>query len=176
MATLKRWLKRNGYKEINTQQAKDPYAMPQGTFTFRLSLIAGKRKTAVKIPIDCVIKPLTAKATDLPILIEAKSAGDATNTNKRRKEEAQKFRQLRERYGDSVRFLLFLCGYFEPGYLGYEAAEGIDWVWEHRTGDFQSLLAPDGKKRQKYKGSPGRLHGGKEPGTGGSPGKSSGRN
>ena len=31
---------------------------------------------------------------------------------------------------------LFLCGYFDSGYLGYEAAEGIDWVWEHRIEDF----------------------------------------
>lgn len=156
LATLKRWLKRNGYKEISTQQARDPYAMPLGTFTFRLSLPAGNRKSSVNIPIDCVIKPLTAKTNDLPILIEAKSAGDATNTNKRRKEEAQKFRQLKERYGNSVKFLLFLCGYFEPGYLGYEAAEGIDWVWEHRTSDFQSLLVPDSKKKaESIKDPPG---------------------
>jgi hypothetical protein len=83
----------------------------------------------------------------LPVLIEAKSAGDATNTNKRRKEEAQKFRQLKEKYGDAVKFMLYLCGYFEPGYLGYEAAEGIDWVWEHRTGDFASLFAEGIKKK-----------------------------
>lgn len=30
----------------------------------------------------------------------------------------------------AMRFILFLCGYFDSGYLGYEAAEGIDWVWE----------------------------------------------
>ncbi|MFH0992394.1 MAG: XamI family restriction endonuclease [bacterium] len=97
--------------------------------------------------IDCIVKPLSAKISDFPLLIEAKSAGDATNTNKRRKEEAQKIHQLREQYGTSVKFLLYLCGYFEPGYLGYEAAEGIDWVWEHRTGDFDSLLTPQDKKK-----------------------------
>ncbi len=71
----------------------------------------------------------------MPLLIEAKSAGDYANTNKRRKEEATKFRQLTSTYGDDVRFVLFLCGYFDAGYLGYEAAEGIDWVWEHRMDD-----------------------------------------
>lgn len=25
--------------------------------------------------------------------------------------------------------------WFISGYLGYEAAEGIDWVWEHRVAD-----------------------------------------
>jgi hypothetical protein len=37
----------------------------------------------------------TARAGDLPLLIEAKSAGDSTNVNKRRKEEATKMSQLR---------------------------------------------------------------------------------
>lgn len=61
----------------------------------------------------------------LPILIEAKSAGDFTNTNKRRKEEAIKIQQLQAAYGENVPFVLFLCGYFGSDYLGYEAAEGI---------------------------------------------------
>ena len=43
--------------------------------------------------------------------------------------------QLRNTYGDRVSFVLFLCGYFDSGYLGYEAAERIDWVWEHRIDD-----------------------------------------
>lgn len=156
LATLKAWLCKNRYKEISTKEAKDLPAMPPGTFTFRLSLPAGNQKSSVKIPIDCVVKPLGAKLTDLPVLIEAKSAGDATNTNKRRKEEAQKFRQLKDRYGDAVKFMLYLCGYFEPGYLGYEAAEGIDWVWEHRTGDFAALFATEVKKKaQTTRESPG---------------------
>jgi hypothetical protein len=39
---------------------------------------------------------------------------------------------LRDTYGAKIRYVLFLGGYFDSGYLGYEAAEGIDWVWEHR--------------------------------------------
>ena len=79
--------------------------------------------------------PKNAKQGQIPVLIEAKSAGDFTNTNKRRKEEAIKIQQLRKTYGEKVAFNLFLCGYFDSGYLGYEAAEGIDWVWEHRIDD-----------------------------------------
>ena len=71
----------------------------------------------------------------LPLLVEAKSAGDFANVNKRRKEEATKVNQLRNTYGSRAQFILFLCGYFDSGYLGYEAAEGIDWVWEHRIDD-----------------------------------------
>lgn len=158
LATLRRWLKKNGYKEVKTQDARDPYTMAPGTFAFRLSLPAGTQRSPVKMPIDCVIKTLDAKSREMPVLIEAKSAGDATNTNKRRKEEAQKFRQLKERYGGSVTFLLFLCGYFEAGYLGYEAAEGIDWVWEHRPNDLKALIdttAGTKKKAEIARETPG---------------------
>jgi type II restriction enzyme len=89
----------------------------------------------INIPIDAVIMPKTATEGELPVFFEAKSAGDFTNVNKRRKEEAVKMAQLRRTYGSRVRFSLFLCGYFDTGYLGYEAAEGIDWVWEHRIDD-----------------------------------------
>jgi len=93
----------------------------------------------VKIPIDAVIQPKAAKPPHLPILIEAKSAGDFTNVNKRRKEEAIKINYLEATYGKDVAFVLFLCGYFDAAYLGYEAAEGIDWVWEHRIQDLDQL-------------------------------------
>jgi hypothetical protein len=45
------------------------------------------------IPIDAIIQLIGAKEGDLPLMIEAKSAGDFTNTNKRRKEEAFKVTQ-----------------------------------------------------------------------------------
>jgi len=83
--------------------------------------------------------PKARRQNKSPLLIEAKSAGDFANVNKRRKEEAAKMGQLRRTYGRDVRYILFLCGYFDSGYLGYEAAEGIDWVWEHRISDFGKL-------------------------------------
>ncbi len=93
------------------------------------------KKSSVNIPVDAVIMPKAANAGDFPLFFEAKSAGDYTNTNKRRKEEAKKVSQLLSTYGKDVRFNLFLCGYFNSGYLGYTAADGIDWVWEHRIDD-----------------------------------------
>lgn len=110
--------------------------MKPGFFAFRLNVPGLKEDhESVNIPVDAVVLPAKAKPNELPLMIEAKSAGDFTNTNKRRKEEATKVGQLRRRYGKSVRYILFLCGYFDSGYLGYEAAESIDWVWEHRMND-----------------------------------------
>ena len=115
--------------------------MEPGTFALRLNVPAEQEGAGrkVNVPIDAVIMPKTARAGDLPVLVEAKSAGDFTNVNKRRKEEAVRVAQLRKAYGRDVTYVLFLCGYFDSGYLGYEAAEGIDWVWEHRIVDFEKF-------------------------------------
>lgn len=113
--------------------------MRPGTFAFNRNINVDINSQSVKIPIDIVIKPKIVDDDDLPVLIEAKSAGDFTNTNKRRKEEATKVRHLRSQYGSNVRYILFLGGYFDSGYLGYEAAEGIDWVWEHRAEDLLEI-------------------------------------
>jgi hypothetical protein len=133
---LKHWLEGRGYIHLAHYKGKFN-ELPPGGFVFRLNIqvTQNNRARSINIPIDAVVMPLHAAAGELPLLIEAKSAGDYTNTNKRRKEEATKVAQLTGSYGAGVRFVLFLCGYFDSGYLGYEAAEGIDWVWEHRTDD-----------------------------------------
>lgn len=137
LAKVKAWLEARGYTEVESGARVDFQDMDPGTFSFRLNVKV--RGDTVNIPVDAVIMPINAEPGDLPLLIEAKSAGDFTNTNKRRKEEATKMAQLRESYGNDVRFVLFLCGYFDSGYLGYEAAEGIDWIWEHRIEDMADL-------------------------------------
>jgi type II restriction enzyme len=137
LAAIKAWLEARGYRYLPSGGGIRFDAMPAGTFSFRMNVpvkLAGGART-VNIPIDASIKPKRSRRAELPVFFEAKSAGDFTNTNKRRKEEAAKMGQLRANYGKKVRFNLFLCGYFDSGYLGYEAAEGIDWVWEHRMDD-----------------------------------------
>lgn len=132
LAAIEKWLKDRQYRPITSGTKFD--AMPPGTYGFRVNVPVTQEsgEESINIPVDAVIMPHNAKPKSLPLLIEAKSAGDFTNVNKRRKEEATKVTQLRHSYGEKVRYVLFLCGYFDSGYLGYEAAEGIDWVWEHR--------------------------------------------
>lgn len=134
------WLKKHGYRQLTSNEIGFEQ-MPPGTFAFRMNVpinLEGGTKT-INIPVDAVVMPKSAKHGDFPIFFEAKSAGDYTNVNKRRKEEAVKMAQLRKTYGEKISYNLFLCGYFDSGYLGYEAAEGIDWVWEHRIDDLSKL-------------------------------------
>jgi hypothetical protein len=127
-----------GYTKAENVPGEALPEMPPGTFAFRHIVVVGDRRK-VNIPIDVLIQPKQPRRSRIPLLIEAKSAGDFTNTNKRRKEEATKIHQIRATYGDEVQLVLFLCGYFDSGYLGYEAAEGLDWVWEHRIDDLMKL-------------------------------------
>lgn len=136
VAAISRYLEEKGYERRAHPGNLGPHEMAAGTYAIHQDVpIVNERGQRVKMPIDIVVQPRAAAPRSMPILIEAKSAGDYTNTNKRRKEEATKARQLKHTYGDDVDFLLLLCGYFDAGYLGYEAAEGLDWIWEHRIED-----------------------------------------
>ncbi len=139
LAAIGKWLKGLRYQALPAGKGIKFNEMPPGTFSFRMNVPVEQEGpgATINIPVDVVVMPKAARTGDLPLLIEAKSAGDFTNVNKRRKEEATKMNQLRRTYGTGIRFILFLCGYFDSGYLGYEAAEGIDWVWEHRIDELR---------------------------------------
>ena len=140
LAAITSFLHDRGYTEANAGTKYNE--MVAGTFSFHTNvpvLVAEGAEGKINIPVDVVILPQSAHNGDFPLLIEAKSAGDFTNVNKRRKEEAAKMQQLKNTYGNTVSYSLFLCGYFDSGYLGYEAAEGIDWIWEHRISDLEQL-------------------------------------
>lgn len=134
LALIGKWLADRGYTKVSESTKYN--AMAAGTFAFHVNVPVKSEKgdKTYNVSIDVAVKRKNSGIKDLPVLIEAKSAGDFTNTNKRRKEEAKKIAQLVETLGE-VDYILFLCGYFDAGYLGYEAQDGIDWVWEHRPDD-----------------------------------------
>lgn len=133
------YLTKKGYTKKPHPPGAPLDTMTPGTFTFHYPVVTGIETHKVNVSVDALIQPHVLRTSRLPIMVEAKSAGDFTNTNKRRKEEAKKFSQLRSTYGKDACYIVFLCGYFDSGYLGYEAADGIDWVWEHRIEDLEQL-------------------------------------
>lgn len=138
LRSIESFLCERGYTLVQPKDISSCTAMEPGTFAYHLNIPAKvARGKKVNIPVDVAVMRKDAKSGDVPLFIECKSAGDFTNTNKRRKEEAVKIEQLRKTYGNDTELVLFLCGYFDSGYLGYEAAEGIDWVWEHRIADLE---------------------------------------
>jgi hypothetical protein len=132
-ALMREFLESHGFEE----SFEVPFEMPPQTFGFgrNVPIPQGSKKRR-NLPCDCVVAPVDPS---LPLVcVEMKSAGDYANVNKRRKEEAEKHDALERAYGEDVIFLLQLCGYFDAGYLDFEASAGIDWAWDHRLTD----LAP----------------------------------
>ena len=148
LGKLDAYLKSRGYV-AESDLSTTAFDMREGTYAHHKNVRMYKNERDdsdgyVTTPVDLVVMPFGKPRH--PVLVECKSAGDAANTNKRRKEEDTKVSQLRATYGDVVLYL-FLCGYFEAPYLGYEAANNMDWVWEHRIGDFDEII-PAGRPRR----------------------------
>ncbi len=99
LEVLGKYLISLGYKRQMGTGGKLLTDMEPGTFAFRMNVVVGDQRK-VNIPIDVVIQPRVTRPGRLPLFIEAKSAGDFANTNKRRKEEATKIHQLRATYGN----------------------------------------------------------------------------
>lgn len=142
LAVISAFLDAKGYNRFDDATVS-AFDMPRGTYAFHKNVQMYRNALNdvdgfVNTPVDVVIMPIDA-SINKPFLVECKSAGDFANTNKRRKEEDTKVTQLRATYGKDVVLYLFLCGYFEAQYLGYEAANHMDWIWEHRIEDFNLL-------------------------------------
>ncbi|MFQ5429316.1 MAG: XamI family restriction endonuclease [Phycisphaerae bacterium] len=84
LAYMAEFLAKRNYKQKPHPPSEPIEEMEPGTFSFRTNVIVGGSRK-VNIPIDLVIQPKTRRPNRVPILIEAKSAGDFTNVNKRRK-------------------------------------------------------------------------------------------
>ena len=141
LSVISSYLEPKGYA-FHDDPSVGAFDMPRGTYAYHKNVkmyqnAQDETDGFVNTPVDVVIMPFSP-ASNGPLLIECKSAGDFANTNKRRKEEDTKVTQLRATYGD-VTLYLFLCGYFDSTYLGYEAANHMDWIWEHRVEDFEEL-------------------------------------
>jgi hypothetical protein len=132
------YLTAKGYQPARLAPGTNLTTMPPGTWGERM-VVRGGKNADLDIPIDAIVQPLQPRKLRMPLLIEAKSAGDFTNTNKRWKEEATKMVALRERFGAGVEFVLLLGGYFGEKYLTHEVGAGIDFVWEHRIADFDLI-------------------------------------
>jgi len=104
LTLIGKFLVLHGYEQVQPDSYTQITDMPVGTFSFRRNVPVGDNRR-INIPIDVIIQPYQARPNRLPIFIEAKSAGDFTNTNKRRKEEATKIRQLRDKYGEETQLI-----------------------------------------------------------------------
>ena len=102
MAVIRDWLTARGYTGQRYSSNLPLKGLLAGTFSIHNVRVQNQDGKMINMPIALIVQPHVRRTSDFPVLIEAKSAGDFTNTNKRRKEEATKAHQLKRTYGEET--------------------------------------------------------------------------
>ena len=138
LADLSHYLDCRGYREIMNCGSIHYMVSEPGTYMFlvRIPLAMG---TDALIWVDALIQPFNPRPDRLPIIIQTESPRSFSQAMRYRAVQQKKLRQLCMTYGDDVPFILMLGGFCGAGYLGSQAAESLDWVWQHRLSDLLAL-------------------------------------
>jgi len=135
---IQSWLIERGYDRLKF----DPYAklpeIPPGTFAsrFKASIQSSGGSHRDRAQADVVIKPKQSASDGLPTFLLTALFGSFEESFRRRTTEVMRISKLRSAHGNDIPVVLALWGYVDAGYLGCQAAEGIDWIWAHRLNDF----------------------------------------
>ncbi len=132
--TVEGWLESYGYRVREVATDLDPTNLAPGTYVSGARVVVGTR-SPLEVPVDLMVQPHD-KARHRPLFIQA---GSFDSTKPTRNKEAQRARHLRDHFGGEIVSVLLLGGVLDQRYLGERAAEGIDWIWEHRVGDLIAM-------------------------------------
>lgn len=136
-----RWLQGHGYQRAADARQLGLGHLTPGAFAepLHLPILPATRGGQGTIQADVAVMSTHAAPGDLPVMILARAFADVARAHKKRIEDAGILAALRRTYGDGVRVVVFLGGHVDSAYLGAMAAEGVDWVWEHRAEDMAHL-------------------------------------
>jgi hypothetical protein len=138
LGLIQSWLTERGYdRQGGTRFAGLP-EVPAGTFAslIKASIQSGGGSHRDWVQADVVVRPKQSASDSLPIIVLAALFGSFGESFRRRKTEVNRISRFRLAYGEDVPIVLALWGHVDAGYLGCQAAEGVDWVWAHRLSDF----------------------------------------
>ncbi len=138
LSVLRMYLDSHGYEEIVDPGRQHFHKTEPGTYIIAVIVPVAMGNDTL-LPIDAVVQPFEPRMDGLPVLIQSVSHNSFAEAMRHKSAHHAECRQLRMTYGDDVPFVLMLGGHFGGDYLGTQAAEGIDWVWQHRLGDLQRL-------------------------------------
>ena len=139
LAVVAEYLESRGYRRCRHPMDQQYTTTPPGMYEFRVTLPL-TMGTYDRASFDVLIQRKDTPVGGMPILLDVRSSVTAAAATDRRDADAKKLRDLRMTYGESVPYALMLGGSFDPGYLGTQAAEGMDWVWQHRLHDLDPLV------------------------------------
>ena len=129
-----------GYREARTISDADRSNNEPGTYAFDISLPLAMGRDSV-LPIDVLVISMDRQASGTPVLLDLGSSLDVREASLSVARAVKKRTALEMTYGESLRYALMLGGAYEAGCLGTLAAEGLDWVWQHRIEELRGVLA-----------------------------------
>lgn len=140
LAVVAEYLESRGYRGCRHPMDQQYTTTPPGMYEFvaTLPLTMG---TYDRASFDVLVQRKDTPLGWMPVLLDVPSPAMASAARDHCDADAKKLRDLRMTYGESVPYALMLGGSFDPGYLGTQAAEGIDWVWQHRLNDLDAVLS-----------------------------------
>jgi hypothetical protein len=138
LGLIQSWLAARGYDHLDGSRFPGSPEIPSGTFASRhksyIRPSGGSHRDWVQA--DVVVKPKQLASDSLPIVVLTALFGSAGESFRRRKTEVNRISKFRLAYGEDDPIVLALWGHVDAGYLGCQAAEGINWIWAHRLSDF----------------------------------------
>jgi hypothetical protein len=140
LSVLSVYLDSRGYREIVDPGRRHYNKSEPGTYIFCVTVPAAMGRDAL-LAIDAVVQPIEPHIDGLPVLIQVASHSSFAEAMRHKSAHHATARALRMTYDDDVAFVLMLGGYLGGDYLGTQAAEGIDWVWQHRLSDLDRVLS-----------------------------------
>ncbi len=137
LGLIQSWLTERGYDRLEFDTSAKLPGLPPGTFASRLkaSIQSSGDSRRNQSQVDVVVKPKQPASVSQPIIVLTALFGSFEESFHRRKTDVNRISKFRLAYGEDVPIVLALWGYVDAGYLGCQAAEGIDWVWAHRLND-----------------------------------------
>ncbi|HSN78267.1 MAG TPA: XamI family restriction endonuclease, partial [Anaerolineae bacterium] len=131
LGLIQSWLTERGYDRLDVDTSAKLPEFPPGTFAsrFTASIQSSGGSHRDQAQADVVIKPQQSASDGLPTIVLTALFSSFGESFRRRKTEVNRISKLRSAHGNDISVVLALWGYVDAGYLGCQAAEGVDWIW-----------------------------------------------
>lgn len=128
-----------GYREALQLRDADMSNNEPGTYAIAVSLPFAMGEDAI-LPVSVHVRPHSRQVSWKSFLLDVGAAQDVREASSDVARFIRKRRAVEMTYGDSVRYAVMLGGFYHAGTLGMLAAEGIDWIWQHRAGELVDMI------------------------------------
>lgn len=136
-----------GYREASQLRDADMSNNQPGTYAIDVSLPFAMGEDAI-LPVSVHVRPHSTQGGWKSLILDIGSAQDTREASSDVARFVRKRRAVEMTYGNTARYAVMLGGMYHTGNLGTLAAEGIDWVWQHRPGELKEIMSADDCLRQ----------------------------